>query len=112
MHKAPLGACGSRSRSRSGSLAETGHHGRERTFDPKVTGSIPVRPIREGVVGGGFGDQRDGHRGLMTDEDDGTVAIPNDTCTMCGGSGDAKDGTACPLCKGTGTIDVSLPDGS
>jgi DnaJ-class molecular chaperone len=45
------------------------------------------------------------------DEDD-DIAIPNDTCTMCGGSGENKDGTECPLCKGTGTVDVSLPDGS
>ena len=48
----------------------------------------------------------------MADDDDGSVAIPNDTCTMCGGSGAANDGTRCRLCKGTGTIDVSLPDGS
>ena len=48
----------------------------------------------------------------MADEDDGAVAIPNDTCTMCGGSGAANDGTRCPLCQGTGTIDVSLPGGS
>jgi DnaJ-class molecular chaperone len=48
----------------------------------------------------------------MADDDDSTIAIPNDTCTMCGGSGEANDGTECPLCKGSGTIDVSLPDGS
>jgi rubrerythrin len=51
-----------------------------------------------------------GNRDRMADDDD--VAIPNDTCTMCGGSGETKDGSECPLCKGTGTIDVSLPDGS
>lgn len=47
----------------------------------------------------------------MTHDDD-APAVPNDTCTMCGGSGRANDGTECPLCKGTGTIDVSLPEGS
>jgi DnaJ-class molecular chaperone len=46
----------------------------------------------------------------MAEDDD--IAIPNDTCTMCGGSGETKDGSECPLCKGTGTIDVSLPEGS
>jgi hypothetical protein len=44
--------------------------------------------------------------------DDDTPAVANDTCTMCGGSGRANDGTECPLCKGSGTIDVSLPEGS
>lgn len=48
----------------------------------------------------------------MADEDHGNIAIPNDTCTMCGGSGEGNDGAECPLCKGSGTIDVSLPDGS
>jgi hypothetical protein len=51
-----------------------------------------------------------GNPDRMAEDDD--VAIPNDTCTMCGGSGESKDGSECPLCKGTGTIDVSLPDGS
>ena len=60
----------------------------------------------------GLRDRAIGHGLRMADEDDGAVAIPNDTCTMCGGSGVANDGTRCPLCQGTGTIDVSLPDGS
>jgi DnaJ-class molecular chaperone len=44
--------------------------------------------------------------------DDDTPAVVNDTCTMCGGSGRANDGTECPLCKGSGKVDVSLPEGS
>jgi DnaJ-class molecular chaperone len=48
----------------------------------------------------------------MDDGEIDDVAVPNDTCTMCGGSGRAKDGSDCPLCHGTGTIDVEPDDAS
>lgn len=54
------------------------------------------------MTGVGFGEQGSGHAPRMAHEDDGTVAIPNDTCTMCGGSGRTNDGSECPLCKGHG----------
>ena len=48
----------------------------------------------------------------MDDDQFDDVAVPNDTCTMCGGSGRTKDGSNCPLCQGTGTVDVEPDDAS
>lgn len=59
----------------------------------------------------GFHHQLGGHGERMTDPND-QVAVPNETCTMCGGTGARNDLAECPLCHGTGVIDASLPDGS
>ena len=51
-----------------------------------------------------------GKHGDMSD-DDSEPAVPNNACTMCGGRGTLNRGEECPVCKGTGIVDVEPPGG-
>ena len=46
------------------------------------------------------------------DDDEPDVAVPNEACTMCGGTGRVSDGSECPTCRGTGRVDAQMPGGS